>query len=67
MDPRKEELESQDWILARARRAAELLGPERVSLNPDCGFATFAERPVSTARSAAHKLRALVEAARSLR
>lgn len=67
VDPRKEELESVDWILGRARRAAELLGPERVALNPDCGFATFAERPVATLESARRKLGALAEAARTLR
>lgn len=36
-------------------------------MNPDCGFGTFAERPVNTPEVAFRKLRAMVEAARVLR
>ncbi|MEZ6186152.1 MAG: cobalamin-independent methionine synthase II family protein [Planctomycetota bacterium] len=67
VDPRTSTVEDPDWIAARARTVAELLGPERVFLNPDCGFATFSERPVNEARVAYQKLCALSAAARALR
>ena len=51
-------------LLARDHR---LLGPERVFLNPDCGFGTFAERPVNSAAVAERKLATLVAGARLLR
>ena len=41
--------------------------PERIHLNPDCGFGTFAERPMATAEVAYRKLCALAQAARTLR
>ena len=43
-------------------RAVDLFGEERVLLTPDCGFATFADNPVSSARTAEAKLRAIVHA-----
>ena len=38
-------------------------GAERVLLTPDCGFATFADNPVASARVAEAKLRAIARAA----
>ena len=43
-------------------RAADLFGAERVLLTPDCGFATFADNPVTSARVAEAKLAAVVQA-----
>ncbi|MFN8179829.1 MAG: 5-methyltetrahydropteroyltriglutamate--homocysteine methyltransferase [bacterium] len=60
-------VETAEEILERARRAIQLFGRERVLLNPDCGFATFADNPVATAQIAQQKLAAMVEAARRLR
>ena len=40
---------------------------ERIWLNPDCGFATFANRPVSTMDVIDKKLARLNEAINSLR
>ena len=54
-------------LVARGRRAIELVGVERVLLTPDCGFATFADNPVASGRVAEAKLRAIVEAAAELR
>jgi 5-methyltetrahydropteroyltriglutamate--homocysteine methyltransferase len=54
-------------VLERAERAVRLLGPDRVLLNPDCGFATFADNPVASAESARGKLSVAVEVARALR
>jgi 5-methyltetrahydropteroyltriglutamate--homocysteine methyltransferase len=54
-------------IVERGERAVRAVGAERVLLNPDCGFATFADNPVSSADVAERKLGAIVEAARILR
>lgn len=67
VDPRTDELESVEAVYKKARRVAEILGPERVSLNPDCGFATFAERPVNNRHRAVEKLKVLCEVAERLR
>jgi 5-methyltetrahydropteroyltriglutamate--homocysteine methyltransferase len=67
VNPRTLEIETLEEIVRRVLEAAEVLGPERIFLNPDCGFGTFAERPVATATVAYKKLRALAEAARMLR
>ena len=61
------EVEALDVVLGRAQRAVDLLGPERVLLNPDCGFATFADNPVASAEIARRKLAVAVEASRILR
>src|SRR5262245_12757127 len=60
-------VEPVEEIAARARRAVETFGPDRVLLTPDCGFATFADSPVTSAAVAEAKLSAVVEAARLLR
>lgn len=60
-------VEEVDAIVRRAEAAVALFGPERVMLNPDCGFATFADNPVSSADVAERKLAAIVAAARILR
>jgi 5-methyltetrahydropteroyltriglutamate--homocysteine methyltransferase len=60
-------IEGADEIAARAEQAMALLGAERVLLHPDCGFATFADNPVTAAAVAEGKLAAVVEAARHLR
>jgi 5-methyltetrahydropteroyltriglutamate--homocysteine methyltransferase len=54
-------------IVTRAEAAVSLLGPDRVFLNPDCGFATFADNPLASAEVAEGKLGAIVHAARALR
>ncbi|MCC6409054.1 MAG: 5-methyltetrahydropteroyltriglutamate--homocysteine methyltransferase [Planctomycetes bacterium] len=60
-------IESLDAICAKAERVIACLGPERVLLNPDCGFATFADNPLADRDVAQAKLRAIVAAARELR
>lgn len=60
-------VESVDEILARAARAVSLFGAQRVLLNPDCGFATFADNPVASAAVAQAKLEAMASAAAILR
>jgi len=56
-------VETPEEIVAQARRAVELFGADRVLLTPDCGFATFADSPVASARVAEDKLRAIARAA----
>jgi 5-methyltetrahydropteroyltriglutamate--homocysteine methyltransferase len=67
VDQKSDRVETPDEIVARARRAIELFGPDRVLLNPDCGFATFADSPISRFEVARAKLASLVEASRILR
>jgi 5-methyltetrahydropteroyltriglutamate--homocysteine methyltransferase len=67
VNPRTAEIETPDEIVARVRELAQFVAPERIFLNPDCGFGTFAERPVADARTAFAKLSSLSAAARKLR
>jgi 5-methyltetrahydropteroyltriglutamate--homocysteine methyltransferase len=67
VNPRTSEIEDPDEIVARVRELTEFVSPDRVFLNPDCGFGTFAERPVADAQTASAKLAALAVAARKLR
>ena len=67
VNPKLPRVETVDEILAKARRAVDLFGRERVLLNPDCGFATFADNPVASSQAAEGKLRAIAQAAERLR
>jgi 5-methyltetrahydropteroyltriglutamate--homocysteine methyltransferase len=67
VNPRTAEIEKPEEIVMRVRGLAEFIAPERIFLNPDCGFGTFAERPVADAQTAFAKLSALSSAARKLR
>ena len=67
VNPRTERVESVAEVKASLGRALEIYPKERLFLNPDCGFATFSNRPVNSAEIAESKLRTLVEAARAMR
>jgi 5-methyltetrahydropteroyltriglutamate--homocysteine methyltransferase len=67
VDPRTDRVEERCEVRRRIEEALTLYRGDRVFLNPDCGFATFSNRPVNTAETAERKLRALVDAARELR
>lgn len=67
VNPKSGSIEPVDAILQRAEEAIALLGPERILLNPDCGFATFAMSPLSPSELAKGKLAAIVTASRELR
>jgi 5-methyltetrahydropteroyltriglutamate--homocysteine methyltransferase len=60
-------VEDEDAIRERAERAIQLFGVQRVLLNPDCGFATFADSPVNSADVAERKLGAIAQVAAELR
>jgi hypothetical protein len=49
------------------RAAIRVFGRDRVLLTPDCGFATFADNPVSSSSTAESKLRTISQAAAILR
>jgi 5-methyltetrahydropteroyltriglutamate--homocysteine methyltransferase len=67
VNQKHETVDSVDDIVTRAERATKLFGADRVLLTPDCGFATFADNPVASARVAEEKLRAIAQAARRVR
>ncbi|MDT9725295.1 5-methyltetrahydropteroyltriglutamate--homocysteine methyltransferase [Xylanibacillus composti] len=67
MNPRNDETEKVDAILARVEEAMTYLPKENIWLNPDCGFATFANSPVNVLDNISGKIRALTEAASILR
>jgi 5-methyltetrahydropteroyltriglutamate--homocysteine methyltransferase len=67
VNPRSDEVETVEFIVGRVREALRYFAPEQVYLNPDCGWGTFAERPMNSAEVAGHKLGAIVAAARELR
>jgi 5-methyltetrahydropteroyltriglutamate--homocysteine methyltransferase len=67
VNQKHDRVETVEEIAERARRAVKLFGADRVLLTPDCGFATFADNPVSSASVAEAKLLAIVEAAELVR
>ena len=67
VNPRTDEAETPESIVARAEEALQYWPAERIFLNPDCGFACFANRGVNVEDVAAAKLRSMAEAARRLR
>ena len=66
VDVRSEQLQTVEDIESIARAGIELLGQDRVALNPDCGFAPDAGEP-PTIEEARQKLARLTAAARRLR
>jgi 5-methyltetrahydropteroyltriglutamate--homocysteine methyltransferase len=67
VNPRTDEIESPTMIVRRVKEVLKFFAPEKVYLNPDCGFGTFAERCVNTPETAYRKLKAIGEAAELLR
>ena len=67
VNPRTDEIESPTMIVQRVKEVLKFFAPEKIYLNPDCGFGTFAERCVNTPETAYRKLKAIGEAAELLR
>lgn len=67
VNPRSDAVESHEAIESRVRQAMFYFDASRIWLNPDCGFGTFAERPVADLAVATAKVRAMAAAARTLR
>lgn len=60
-------VESVEHVVHHAEHAVQLFGAQRLLLTPDCGFATFADNPLTSAAIAEAKLATLAGAARILR
>ena len=67
VNPRTDEVESVEEIVAKAEQALVYYRPEQLFLNTDCGFGCFAGRSVNVEEVAFKKLCAIVEAAKLLR
>ena len=67
INPRTVNVESVDDIVARVEEVRAFLPDEKILLNPDCGFGTFAQRPMNSDEIAFEKLKVMVEAAKKLR
>lgn len=67
VNPRTETIETLNEIVDRVQEARTYLPDEKIFLNPDCGFGTFAQRPMNSDEIAYEKLRVMAEAAKKLR
>ena len=67
VNPRTDQIETPDEIVAKVKEILQYFDPDKVYLNPDCGFGTFAERNVNTPEVAEQKLLVMSQAAVKLR
>lgn len=67
IDQKSAHVESVDELVAAGEQAIDLFGAQRLLFNPDCGFATFADNPITAAEIAETKLRNLTQAVQVLR
>jgi 5-methyltetrahydropteroyltriglutamate--homocysteine methyltransferase len=67
VNPRTDRAEGPGQIVDRVEQAMRWFSPERIFLNPDCGFGCFASRCVNDERTATEKLRSIARAAAVLR
>jgi 5-methyltetrahydropteroyltriglutamate--homocysteine methyltransferase len=66
-NPRSDDVESVEFIVDKVKDALEYFNADQIYLNPDCGFGTFAERPMNSTEVAAQKLATISKAAHELR
>jgi 5-methyltetrahydropteroyltriglutamate--homocysteine methyltransferase len=67
VNPRDPRIESAQSVVDRASAVLQHVAPDKLFLNPDCGFATFTSRAMNSAEVAAGKIAAMAEAAAVLR
>lgn len=67
VNPRTDVVETSEKIVAKVREAMKYFDPRDIYLNPDCGFATFAETPLNSTKTAYGKLHAMAAASRDLK
>ena len=67
VNPRTDDVEPAEQIVARVKELLQYFDPDKIYLNPDCGFGTFAERNVNTHDMATKKMQVITEAAAILR
>ena len=67
VNPRTVQVETPEEIRQGIERALEHYPKDQLFINPDCGFATFSNRPVNSDEIALSKVRAMREAVEPLR
>ncbi|MBI3988307.1 MAG: cobalamin-independent methionine synthase II family protein [candidate division NC10 bacterium] len=67
VNPRSDEIESPSFVVSKVKEALKYFDPQKIYLNPDCGFGTFAERPMNVPKVAFEKLKVMTKAAEELR
>jgi 5-methyltetrahydropteroyltriglutamate--homocysteine methyltransferase len=67
VNQRSDEVEDPATIVERAKVFLRYFDPDKIYLNPDCGFGTFAEANLNTSETGAAKLRSISRAAAILR
>ena len=67
VNPRTATVESPEEIIGLVKNALAMYPPEKIYLNPDCGFGTFSNSPVNDVETATKKMESIVIAARKLR
>ncbi|HZH97498.1 MAG TPA: cobalamin-independent methionine synthase II family protein [Fimbriimonadaceae bacterium] len=67
VNPRTDTVETAEEIASRVGEATRFVEREKIFLNPDCGFGTFASRPMNEIDAIRSKLKSLVAAAQMLR
>ena len=67
VNPRTATVESPEEIIGLVKNALTMYPPEKIYLNPDCGFGTFSNSPVNDVETATKKMESIVIAARKLR
>ena len=67
VNPRTEVVETVDEVKRSIERALKIYPPERLFVNPDCGFATFSNRPVNSSEIAANKMKIIALAVKAFR
>lgn len=67
VNPRTDEIEKPEDIVNNVKQVLRYFDPSLITLNPDCGFGTFAERCVNTPEVAYKKLKVINQAAEMLR
>ena len=67
VNPRTDDIESPEQIVARVKELLQYFDPDKIYLNPDCGFGTFAERNVNTHEIAFKKMQVIAAAAEQVR
>jgi len=67
VNPRTESIEAVDDIARSLERALTFYPPQQLFANPDCGFATFSNRPVNSGAIALAKIKAIAQAVHRFR
>ena len=67
LNPRNTIVETPEQIVKATEKVLDFLPPEKIWLNPDCGFATFSKRPLNSYEIIKQKMSSMVEASHILR